>query len=393
MSPAAVVLWWLALQPALGAERHRLDAPLPPRPMPRTPGTTGTFTAEPRRQPLGAGTTLYVNFEGVQLTECNPSNSRADCSWYNFEEPFPPFSGTLQTQVGILQAMRNDVADYGIRVTAERPHSGNYTMVVYGGTEAEYGALGSAPAGDCDDDLPNQIAFAHLDGELNTWTNGGSTTALHEAAHTWGLDHIDVEGTIMFPSGDNSPTYFRDTCETMVEDTELTAGQANCPELNEAQCSDGNLQNAHARLTRLFGPPYVDMDEPQLELVEPTDGAYFQAPASFDVLIETTDDQHPQAYSVWTWLGDGPRPDDEQFRVDPSFKVAELPVGTWDFHVVVADEAGNESRLDFTIDVGEDPPPEPSADEGCGCSTGGGPSLPTWLFCVPWLLARGRRRR
>ncbi len=387
MLTGAATLLWLAAQPPLATPRHRLDAPLPPRP------ALDDLTSLPRPHALGENTTLYVNFEGIELSECNPSDSRAGCSWYNVGVPIPPFSGTIQTQVGILQAMRRDVADYGIRVTATRPESGNYTMVVYGGTEAEYGALGSAPAGDCDDELPNQIAFAHLDGELNDWTNGGSTTALHEAAHSWGLDHINFEGAIMFPSGNNSPTYFREDCDRVVEDTDLTEGPAKCPELNEAHCGDGNLQNAHARLVRLFGPAYVDMQAPDLELVEPADGQYFQAPASFDVVIETSDDQHPQAYSVWAWLGEDPRPADDKIRADPSFKVEDLPIGTWDFHIVVADEAGNETRLDFSIEVGEDPPPDPVTEEGCGCTSGGGPGLPAVLFCVPWLLARGRRRR
>ncbi|MCR9160533.1 MAG: hypothetical protein ACE37F_27945 [Nannocystaceae bacterium] len=381
---AALLLLTLAAEPSGGPRMHRQDAPLPPRP------PTDALAAPIRPHALGQNTTLYVNFEGVELTECNPSDSRRDCSWYNFEQPFPPFSGTIQTQVGVLQAMRSDVADYGIRVTAQRPESGNYTMVVYGGTEAEYGALGSAPAGDCDDEVPNQIAFAHLDGELSEWVNGGATTALHEAAHSWGLDHIDAEGSIMFPSGNNSPTYFRDECDLMVEDTDLNPGQASCPEVNMAHCGDSSRQNAAARLTRLFGPAYVDMQAPTVELLEPRDGQYFQAPANFDVVFETNDDQHPQAYSVWAWLGDEPRPADDSVRVDPGFSVTDLPIGTWEFHVVVADEAGNETEVDFTIEVGEDPPPDPATDEGCGCRGGRSPGALGWI-CVPLALARRRR--
>jgi len=384
---AALSLSLLLAEPSLAAPTYRQDAKLPPQP------PLDALQAAIRPHALGENTTVYVNFDGIQLTECNPSDSRRDCSWYNFEDAFPPFSGSIQTKVGVLQAMRNDVSDYGIRVTAQRPESGDYTMVVYGGTEKDYGALGSAPAGDCDDSVPNQIAFAHLDGELNEWVNGGSTTALHEAAHSWGLDHIEFEGSIMFPSGNNSPTYFRTECDVMVEDTDLNPGEAACPEVNMAQCGDPNLQNAAARLTRLFGPPYVDMEAPVLELVEPADGQYFQAPANFDVIFETSDDQHPQAYSVWAWLGDEPRPADDSVRVDPGFSVTDLPIGTWDFHVVIADEAGNEARVDFTIEVGEDPPPDPVQDQGCGChaprDTGAG-----WAWiCVPLALARRRRRR
>lgn len=382
---AALLALALALEPTLAAPMHRQDAPLPAQP----PVDTLATPIQPHA--LGENTTLYVNFEGVDLDECNPSDSRRDCSWYNYEQPFPPFSGTVQTQIGVLQAMRADVADYGIRVTAQRPERGNYTMVVYGGTEAEYGALGSAPAGDCDDDVPNQIAFAHLDGDLNAWVNGGATTALHEAAHSWGLDHIDAEGSIMFPSGNNSPTYFRDACDPMVQDVELKPGQSSCPELNMAHCGDSNRQNAAARLTRLFGPAYVDMEAPVIELLEPDDGEYFQAPASFDVVFDVRDDLHPQAYSVWAWLGDEPRPANDSVRVDPGFSVTDLPVGSWELHVVVADESGNETRVDFTVEVGDDPPPDPASDDGgCGCRSSGGP-VSLWWICVPVALARRRR--
>ncbi len=380
----------LAIEPAA----HRMDMPLPPRP-PLDYGPVGAtdLAAPPRPHALGTNTTVFVNFDGVDLGECNPSNSQRDCSWYNFEDPFEPFSGSAQTKVSILQAMRSDVSEFGIRVTGQRPEDGDYTMVIYGGTEEQYGALGSAPAGDCDDELPNQIAFAHLDGDLAGWVNGGSTTALHEAAHSWGLDHIDFEGSIMFPSGNNGPTYYRDECDGMVEDTELTPGQASCPELNTRHCGDSNRQNAAARLDRLFGAPYVDTFAPQLELVEPEDGQYFQAPATFGVVFDTIDDQHPQAYSVYAWLNDDPRPTDPSVRVDPGFSVEELPIGMWDFHVVVVDEAGNESRVDFSVEVGEDPPEDPESDDGgCAC-TATRPSIPGWGLWIPLLLARRRKER
>lgn len=384
-SALLLALWAADPSTVYRTDMHRMDMPLPERP------ALDHLTAPIQPHALGTSTTVFVNFDGIDLGECNPSDSKRDCSWYNFEEPFEPFSGSTQTKVSVLQAMRNDVSEYGIRVTATRPEQGDYTMVVYGGTELEYEALGSAPAGDCDDARPNQIAFAHLDGELATWVNGGATTALHEAAHSWGLDHIDVEGSIMFPSGDNSPTFFRDECDVTVVDTDLTPGDASCPELNDAHCGDARLQHADARLRRLFGPPYLDTTPPTLTLLEPVDGQYFQAPASFDVLFETEDDLHPQAYSIWAWLGEEPRPADGSVRASPDFNVAELPIGTWDFHVVVADEAGNETRLDFTIEVGEDPPPDPAVDgEGCGC-TGGGSNIPGWALCVPLLLARRRR--
>ena len=384
MHPALPLL--LALAPG----QHRMDALIPPQP----PLNADLLSARPRRQrAVGESATLFVNFDGITLDECNPSDSHRDCSWYNFNVEFPEFSGSLQTRVGVLQAMRSDAADFGLRITAVRPDDDeDYTMVVYGGEELDFGALGSAPSGDCEDQLPNQIAFAHVDGELNNWVNGGATTALHEAAHSWGLDHIDFEGSIMFPSGNNSPAFFRDECDAVVENTDLEPGEGSCAELNRMFCDDANRQNSKRLLEYLFGPPYVDNQAPVLELAQPEDGEYFQAPANFEVILDTFDDQHPQAYTMWAWLNDEGRPEQSQVTAAPQFVVTDLPIGTWNFHVVVADEAGNETRIDFDIEVGLDPPPDPE-EEGCGCRTDGvsGSGALVWLL-LP-LVARRRQSR
>ncbi len=385
MSAVALVL--AAATIAAPAEpRHRLDAPLPPAPAHRYGNDEPTF----RRTP-GANTVLFVNFDGVELGDCNPSNSKKNCHWYN-HDPIPPFSGDLTARVSVLQAMRRHADAYGIRITGVRPPADvDYTMVVYGGTEEKYEALGSAPSGDCFDENPNEIAFAHLDGELAGWITAGATTALHEAAHTWGLDHVDLEGEIMFPSGNNTPTAFDDECLQIVADTELLPGGESCPDLNDELCGQGDRQNSTAVLTGLFGAPYVDTIAPTIRLAEPEDGAYFQVPGDFEVVLELDDDLHPQQYAMWAWYGDGARPADAKQTVEPGFDVVDLPVGTWQFHVVVADEAGNESQLDFEVEVGVDPPPDPPADSGCGC----GPATPraAWLAMLPMLLARPRRRR
>lgn len=364
---------------------YRMDATVPPRPAHEYDATADEVMVFPRAhtaREVGTGTTLFVNFDGVDLGSCNPSNAKRNCHWYNNDEPFEPFSGSMQIKASVLQAMRRKVADFGVRVTGVRPpDSEDYTMVVYGGTEAEYGALGSAPAGDCLDQRPNEIVFAHLDGELAGWINGGATTALHEAGHSWGLDHIDVQGGIMFPSGNDTPTAFRMGCDRVVADTELTPTEASCPSVNSMFCPQPDEQDATALLTHMFGPPYVDVTPPSVKLVEPRDGQYFQHPATFEVVLDVQDDLHPQFYSLWAWLGDDPRPEDSSNFVVPEFAVSGLDIGSWDVHVVVADEAGNETRIDFSVEIGEDPPPEPSAS----CSMRAGEPGVSGITAFGWL--------
>ena len=346
---------------------------------------------------VGTPIALFVNFDGITLSKCNPSNARENCHWYNDGVEFAPFSGSLQTRVSVLQAMRRAVSELGIRVTAVRPEGDEpYAMVIYGGTEEEFGVLGSAPAGDCYDQAPGEIGFAHIDGELVEWVSGGATTALHEAGHTWGLDHIDVDTGIMFPEGDNIPTGFRQECDGIVPGQEE---QPSCAEINQDLCGAEDRQNSRATLAMNFGPPYVDTTAPTITLLEPEDGQYFQQPGTFDVVLDIADDLHPQVYEMRAWLdGEDPPPSGTP-AVAPGFAIRDLPEGSYTVHVAIADEAGNESVVDFTVEVGLDPPPaEDEGDgEGCACRARDRGRGVSGALALVWLslalLARRRVRR
>lgn len=320
----------------------------------------------PQARKLGSNTTIFVNFDGVTIDYCNPANSHLNCHWLENGETFAPFSGSLAQRVAILDAMRSLVADFGIRVTGQRPPDDEpYVMVVYGGDSIEAEALGRAPAGDCWDDLPNEIAYVYLDGARSGWINGGASTALHEAAHTWGLDHIGLEGSLMAPSGGNTKTNYFDGCAQIVEDTQLThAKDPSCPQLNLELCGLSDFQYDVALLHLLFGEPYVDDRAPTLTLVRPFDGVYYEGPASFRVELEVTDDLHPQIYELA--IGIPGLVDDPPFSpvLDPSFDVEALPIGEWTIELRLRDAAGNESSLAFEVIVGEDPP---VLDDGCAC--------------------------
>jgi MYXO-CTERM domain-containing protein len=321
----------------------------------------------PQARKLGTATTIFVNFDGVEISYCDPPNSHANCSWLEHGKRFEPFSGGLAQRVAILDAMRSVVAEFGVRVTGQRPPDDEpYLMLVYAGDSIEEEALGRAPGGDCWDDFPNDIAHVYLDGERRTWINGGASTALHEAAHTWGFDHIGLPGSLMAPAGDNSKVRYFDGCAPIVEDVELTPSSApSCPQINLELCGLSGFQYDVALLRLLFGEAYVDDRAPQLRLVRPFDGIYYQAPASFAVELEVVDDLHPQIYELEIavpGLVDAPG-----FRpvLDPTgFDVEDLPVGEWTFALRLRDAAGNESALAFTVFVGDE---APVLDDGCAC--------------------------
>ncbi len=352
------------------SKRGGPKAPLPSEPpvpyadaVPMSP--VADITGRPQARKLGTNTTIFVNFDGVEISYCNPSNSHENCHWLEDGTKFEPFSGSLAQRVSILDAMRSLVGDYGIRVTGQRPPDDEpYVMVVYGGDSISEDALGRAPAGDCWDDLPNQIAYVYLDGERNSWVNGGATTALHEAAHTWGFDHIGLEGSLMAPAGGNVKTTYFDGCAQVVEDTDLTPGGESCPDLNLELCGLSDFQYDVALLRMLFGEPYVDDRAPTLTLVRPFDGVYYQGPASFHVQLAVVDDLHPQIYELA--IGIPGLVDNPGFSpvVDPSFDVEELPIGEWTFELRLRDAAGNESSLAFDVVVGEQ---AVEIDDGCAC--------------------------
>ncbi|MEM6291094.1 MAG: hypothetical protein AAGA54_07505 [Myxococcota bacterium] len=66
----AAALLVLATATDLAAPAHRMDAPMPAQP------PIDDLRALPRAHALGTNTTLYVNFDGVELSECNPSDAK-----------------------------------------------------------------------------------------------------------------------------------------------------------------------------------------------------------------------------------------------------------------------------------------------------------------------------
>ena len=355
----------------------------PPERLPYGPDAiplpSGSYDPPKHHRKLGTPTTIFVNFDGVTISACSPSNSHENCHWFEDGRTFEPYSGSLAHRVAILDAMRSQVRDFGIRVTGQRPPDDEvYLMLVYGG-DSETGdedeevaaeTLGRAPAGDCYDDLPNQIGYVYLDGDRASWVNGGASTALHEAGHTWGFDHIGLDGSLMAPTGGNILVDWFDGCAQIVENLDFDPSEeGSCPEISLEQCGLPDFQHDVAMLELLFGPPYVDTRAPTLELVKPFDGIYYQGPASFDVDLRVIDDLHPQVYELA--IGIAGLIDDPAFKAvyDPSFEVVDLPIGEWEFQLQLRDAAGNETSLAFVVNVGED---APGIDDGCQCTSASG---------------------
>lgn len=389
IAPLALLLAWAPA--GNGAfEGHPLHTPAIP-------------TAELRADlpPRAAGTpeTLYINFDGGVLQTGCGNDPRYDCSTLAalFDGYVGPYDGNETQRISILQATRKDLKDFGVRVVIDRPPPDvPYTMVIYGDLGPQDFA-GIAPYIDCEDRRGGDTSFTQGFGSSNT----GSTVILQEAAHTWGLEHVDSELDILNPfksAGLNQS--FRDECFKIVSDTDLTPTQGSCNQVHAQFCETG-FQNSWQEMNLLFGPAIPDTVAPTLEITSPPDESTFVLPTTIPLLGNVQDDLHPQFYVVEVYDGDQLIYEGDRIGLD--LLLVNPPDGEYDLRVVIADEAGNtaEDRVRFDIlPEGSELPLEPDEDgeddpAEAGCRTGGAPSPGAWLLLlvalVPGRRARARR--
>ena len=178
---------------------------------------------------------LYVNFDGQAVTRTtnngDPANddARVNKSWVpnvgGSTVTVPAFdtnkySGSYTAQQAkdyIITHVTDWYATYNVYVTATRPSSGRYTMVIVGGLTANFvtgsgDAVGVAPL-DCGNDNQNTVGFvfsdslapastSFMDRQLSLQLISHAVT--HEAGHSFGLEHV-VQGSpidIMVPAVD-----------------------------------------------------------------------------------------------------------------------------------------------------------------------------------------------
>jgi hypothetical protein len=401
MRSLAAMLSLAVLVPAVGHARvsdpnetpgpHIATAPLP--------------LAGPDALPQAAGRPhlLYINFDGAVLRRGCGNDSRHDCSTLAdlFDGYVGPFVGDEGRRVSIVQAVRKDLAEFGVRAVTTRPAAETgYTMVLYGDLGTQDFA-GIAPYIDCGNLWPNDTCFA---GAFQG-SNIGSTIILQEAAHTWGLEHVNAPFDNLHPFVAAATPSFTDACNKIVANTDLVETGGVCNLVHEKYCEAG-YQNSHRELLYLFGPAVPDTVAPTLEISSPLDGSVHVLPTTIPLLGEVTDDLSPQFYDI-TITRDG-----QQLYETEAIKLvldlANPPAGEYDLEVVVVDDGGNKGkdRVRFTVlpAGSEDPDTDSDAGESAtdsetggaedsGCRVAGPPSDLGPLACLVPLAWLARRRR
>lgn len=361
---------------------------------PPVPAAALGDAARPRA--LGKPEILYINFDGGVLHAGCGNQAHYNCSTLAdlFDGYVGPFPGNETQRIGILQATRKAVADFGVRVVVDRPPDDvDYTMVMYGDLGPQDFA-GIAPYIDCEDAHANDTSFTAAFDTSNT----GATVILQEAAHTWGLEHVDAEFDILNPFKSAGVTQrFQDECYRIVSNTDLQPTPGSCNQVHTKFCDTGH-QNSWREMNYLFGPAVPDTTAPELDIVAPIDDESFVLPAKVPLLGEITDDLDPQFYHFAIYQGSEMLFESDDIQLD--LLLDNPPAGDYRLRVVVSDAAGNtgEDEVSFTIlPAGSELPAPEGADvddtEG-GCALAPArTAAPAWLAAFALVLARGRRRR
>ena len=356
--------------------------------------------AEPQLATARAGEpeTLFVNFAGAVLQSGCGNDARHDCSTLSdtFDYYVGPFVGNATQRMAILQAARNGAADFGVRVVTRRPpDTVPYTMIVYGDL-GEQRFAGLAPYLDCGDQRRGDLAFA----QGATGSNTGATLILHEAGHTWGLEHVDMEADIMHPTVVSALSQrFVDDCLGIVADTDLGRTAGTCNDIHTRYC-DPTYQNSWKTVLDLFGPAVPDVEPPELAIAFPPDGSTFVAPVTFTLRASLDDDLHPQFYDVDLFDGEERVASRTDIGIEDDLEllVERPPPGDYALRVVVTDGGGNQAEdlVRFTVLPEGSPVPETEEDETTGeaqgCRTGGPSSAWALIVLVP-LRSRALRSR
>ena len=361
-----------------------------------------------RAQAVGRPHLLYINFDGAVLRRGCGNDSRHDCSTLadRFNGYVGPFVGTENRRVSIVQAVRKDLADFGVRAIIERPPAEtDYTMVLYGDLGTQEFA-GIAPYVDCDNLWENDTCFA---GAFQG-SNIGSTIILPEAAHTWGLEHVNSPFDNLHPFVAAATPYFQDQCNKIVSNTDLVETGGVCNVVHEKFCETG-FQNSYQELLYLFGPAVADTSPPTLDITSPQDGSVHVLPTTLTLAGTVTDDLSPQYYDITITRDGAPLYTGEGSRLGLLLK--DPPAGDYALEVTVVDDGGNagkdsvrftilppgsedpdtDSDTDGTMDTDSDTAGGPATDGGCRVA--GTPSDLTdlaWLVPLAWLARRRRPR-
>lgn len=322
-------------------------------------------------------TYLFVNFDGAMMSSGCGNNSKNDCSTIINGE-IAPFPGTEADRASIIQAVRADITDFGVVAVGERPPAEqDYAMVMVGRPVGyDVGNVGGvAPGIDCGNSNPNITSFSFI----TSGPNVVATVVHQEAAHTWGLEHVDDQFDNLYPTTAATDPKYQDQCSKIVSDTNLTPSSGQCNSVHTMYCNSG-YQNSYREMLLLFGPPIPDTTPPTVVIEAPSDGEVVDYEADFELVITVDDDRRPQIIDTVISL-DGEAYPNIKF-IDKTHTLTVnggdapsghgLANGEHTIRVDIADEHGNPASDEVTIVIENAPGGAGDGGGDAGETDGGG---------------------
>jgi hypothetical protein len=323
-------------------------------------------------------TYLFVNFDGAMMSSGCGNNSKNNCSTIINGE-IAPFPGTEADRASIIQAVRADITDFGVVAVGERPPAEqDYAMVMVGRPVGyDVGNVGGvAPGIDCGNSNPNITSFSFI----TSGPNVVATVVHQEAAHTWGLEHVDDQFDNLYPTtGGASDPKYQDQCSKIVSDTNLTPSNGQCNSVHTQFCNSG-YQNSYREMLLLFGPPIPDTTPPTVVIESPADGEVIDYEASFELVVTLDDDRRPQIFDTIIALDGQAQPALKLIDKTHTFTLHGgdppnghgLANGEHTIRIDATDEHGNPAYDEVTIFIEHAPVDGDDGGDGAGDTDGGG---------------------
>ncbi len=371
-----------ALAPTAAAKPNELTAEIPTSAPWFRPEVLNADSPPPQAAQPGL---LYVNYDGGEMNGCGWGNNdpKNNCSVI-FQGTVLPFSGNAGMRAAVVQYLRKDFSEFNIAVTDVRPGNNvDYDMEMVGdwNPAPDGGFAGVAPSIDCFNNDGGEVSFT-LD--YTSSAAGIAKAILQEVAHTWGLEHVDSPGDLLYPTtaGNADPTY-QDECFQIVQlnqANQVVPDTGQCKQQHLQFCDSGSKQNSFRELLQLFGPSVPDLTPPTVSIVQPAQGAQIEGP--FDLQITAADEHTPQLLGV-AIAAEGPSPFALENTHYPSpsdlkFPLKGLAPGDYTITVTVLDEDDNQSdaQVSFTV-VGAPAPTTGGESSSSGDATASDTALPT----------------
>jgi MYXO-CTERM domain-containing protein len=384
----------------------------------------------PQPRPAVNARVLWIDFDGGTITNGAVDNATTDVSQLaSASTVFPAYDPSVSApRVAAADAILAVygraswlLRSYGVSVVSTRPSSGAYSRVVVSGTPALLGrssALAGLAPLDCTDANGDNIAFAFADEA--TPSNGGvvvlANVIAHEAAHTFGLEHVDNTDDVMFAMAPaiktpSLPQLFTLAFTSSANYSSYFAGSGPVAE----QCGRADPIDDDALMLAALGAstPGIDTQPPTVNWVTPQASIDRVPDASLAIEWVAADNfavDHVEVYrntELWTVLHAPPW----QATVDPdpaldymyvtveavdtsglrTANTRRFDVGLPEAGVVLGDDSGVPDAS-LAADAGFERPVSPP---GCGCAVGGRSSAGSWWWLVIALsaLLRWVRRR